>query len=388
MNTRETEVIIVGVGSVGSMAAWQLARQGIDVVAIDRFPIPGPFSAYAGESRIFRKVYAEGGHYTPLLQRAEEQWRQLEGESETELLALTGAVTIADEDHPDLRALLNASEANDLPYKLARGGEARKQFPGHNIQDSEAAFFDPQGGYVRSERAVMAALQLAAAKGASLLSNRKVRSIESGERGWTVTTDQEVVIAPKVIVATGTGSTPVTNALGTVLAVRPQILTWFPMKTQNAYSGPGAPVFLRRSGDARFYGFPSADGWTVKVAASVYLDDVDSMERPLTWDPDHLATIRSWVAEFLPDLVPEPIRTTVCADGYTSDSTGLLGPVPGMPGVVVAVGFSGHGFKMASALGAVAADYVLTGSSKTNVSYMDPARFMPEGRTLNSLTLA
>jgi sarcosine oxidase len=76
----EADVAVVGVGSVGSMASWQLAARGLRVVGIDRFPVPGPFSAYAGESRVFRMVYAEGGHYTPLLRRARDLWRELEAD--------------------------------------------------------------------------------------------------------------------------------------------------------------------------------------------------------------------------------------------------------------------------------------------------------------------
>ena len=62
----------------GGLAA---GRRGLRVIGIDRFPVPGPFSAYAGESRVFRMVYAEGGHYTPLLQRARDLWRELEAAS-------------------------------------------------------------------------------------------------------------------------------------------------------------------------------------------------------------------------------------------------------------------------------------------------------------------
>jgi sarcosine oxidase len=154
------------------------------------------------------------------------------------------------------------------------------------------------------------------------------------------------------------------------------------------------PVFLRRAEEdgrpdkAQFYGFPSADGWTVKVVASIFLGEVESMEKPPTWDPQHLDTIRAWVREFIPGLMPEPLRVAVCADGHLPDATGLFGKVPGMDGVVVAAGFSGHGFKMASALGAVATDLVLDGITATDVSFMDAARFLGPDARLTSLALS
>lgn len=390
METRTTDVVIIGAGSVGSMAAWQLAARGVKVIGLDRFSIPGSFSAYAGESRIFRTVYIEGGHYTPLLRRAQELWRRLESESGVDLLQKDGAVTIVGHGHPDLRALERASSDYALQHEILTGDAARARFPGHVIEDTDTVFFDPEGGYVRPEKAVIEALKAASRNGATWLGNRKVLAIEPAGSRWRVRTAQEAVVADKVIVSAGTGAGGIATALGTHLSVLPQVLTWFPMKTpgSGAYSGDGAPVFMRRSNDAQFYGFPSSDGWTVKVAASVYLEEVAGMERPLSYDPGHLETIRSWVRTYLPDLHPDPIRTAVCADGYTVDHTGLLGEVPGMPGVIAALGFSGHGFKMASSLGAVAAELAWDGSSATDVSFMDPGRFLPAGRTLSTLEFA
>jgi len=377
----EADVVVVGVGSVGSMASWQLAARGLRVIGIDRFTIPGPFSAYAGESRVFRMVYAEGGHYTPLLQRARDLWRELEAACGTTLLTTTGVVTIMDHDHPDHAALLRAGRERGLAFEVVTGDEARRRLPRHLIRDGDVALFDPEGGYLLSERAVFSAVRLAQRRGASFLGSRKVTAFERHRDRWLVRTDQEEVRAPRVLIATGTGAGPVCAALGTHLAVLPQVLTWFPVADPGLHR-TGQQVFIRSSRDAQFYGFPSTDGWTMKVAASIYLDEAASTARPLTWDPRHLDTVRSWVATFLPDLVAEPVKTVVCADGYTADGTGLLGWMPGMDGVAVAAGFSGHGFKMASSLGAVAADLIAEDTTATDISFMDPARFLNSQRAV------
>jgi sarcosine oxidase len=386
--TLDADVVIIGAGSVGSMAAWQLAERGLRVVAVDRFMVPGPFSAYAGESRVFRMVYAEGGHYTPLLQRARDLWRELEAASGAELLTITGVVTVMDHDHPDHEALLKAGRDRGLSYEVATGSQARRRLPEHLIRDGDVALFDPEGGFVRSERAVFSAVSLAERRGASFLGNREVRVLEREGDRWLVRTDREEVRAPRVLVATGTGAGALCEALGTHLAVLPQILTWFPIADRDLLARGEKHVFIRRSHDAQFYGFPSSDGWTMKVAASIYLDEVASMTRPVTWDPAHLHTVQSWVSTYLPALVPRPVRAVLCADGYTVDETGLLGLVPGMDGVVVAVGFSGHGFKMASSLGAAAADLIAEGTTSTDISFMDPARFLPAGGTTEMLPVS
>jgi sarcosine oxidase len=386
-NIIETDAVIIGAGSVGSMAAWQLAARGLRVTGIDRFPVPGPFSAYAGESRVFRMVYAEGGHYTPLLQRARDLWRELEAASGTELLNVTGVVTVMDRDHADHAALLRAGRERGLAFEVVDGDEARRRLPQHLIRDGDVALFDPEGGYVRSERAVFAAITEAQRHGATFLGDRQVLGLDRHAGGWSVRTGQEEVRAPRVLVATGTGAGPVCAALNTHLAVLPQVLTWFPIADPALLRRQPEQVFIRLSRDARFYGFPSTDGWTVKVAASIYLDEVTSMTRPVSWDPRHLDTIQSWVGTYLPALVPRPVKTAVCADGYTVDETGLLGLVPGMDGVAVAVGFSGHGFKMAAALGAVAADLLSDGGTATDVSFMNPVRFRPDGSALAGLPI-
>jgi sarcosine oxidase len=373
----EADVVVIGAGSVGSMAAWQLAIRGLRVVGIDRFTVPGPFSAYAGESRVFRMVYAEGGHYTPLLQRARDLWRDLEAASGAALLDNTGVVTIMDHDHPDHAALLRAGRERGLTFEVVAGDQARRRLPQHLIRDGDVALFDPEGGYLLSERAVFSALHVAQRHGASFLGNRKVTALEHQRDRWLVRTDTEEVRAARVLLATGTGAGPVCAALGTHLAVLPQVLTWFPIADPDLPRSQPEQVFIRSSRDAQFYGFPSTDGWTVKVAASIYLDEVASTAQPLTWDPRHLDTVRSWVGTFLPALVPEPVKAVMCADGYTIDETGLLGHMPGMDGVVVAVGFSGHGFKMASSLGAVAAELIAEGTATTDVSFLDPTRFLP-----------
>jgi sarcosine oxidase len=381
----ETDVVVIGVGSVGSMASWQLAERGLRVVGIDRFPVPGPFSAYAGESRVFRMVYAEGGHYTPLLQRARDLWRELEAASGAELLTVTGVVTITDHDHPDHAALLRAGRERGLRFEAVSGDEARRRLPQHLIRDGDVAIFDPEGGYVRSEHAVFSALELAQRRGATFLGNRQVTALERAGGRWLVRTGQEEVAGSRVLIATGTGAGPVCAALGTHLAVLPQVLTWFPIADHDLLAGQEQQVFIRSSHDAQFYGFPSTDGWTMKVAASIYLDEVASMARPVSWDPRHLDTVQSWVGTFLPALVPRPVRMVVCADGYTVDETALLGQVPGMDGVVVAVGFSGHGFKMSPSLGAVAADLIAEGTTTTDITFMDPARFLTPGQAIADL---
>ncbi len=369
------DVIVIGAGSVGSMAAWQLASRGHRVVAIDRSSVPGPFSAYAGESRLFRMIYREGSQYMPLLLRSRELWHRLEAESGRELLRITGGVTISREGVPSFEELLRSSREQRLEFELLQGEEARARLPLHAVDGDSLAFFDPNSGYVRSEQAVLAAAERARIAGAEFLEHRRVLGMEQRGELWSVRTQHETVTAPRVIVATGTGAGEFCEGLGARLAVLPQVLAWFPIRDPRAYAEQTQQIFLRYENDASFYGFPSADGWTAKVAASVYLDEVAGYDHPFELHPSYLEPVISYVEKYLPGLEPRPVRTATCADGYTADGTALLGPVDGMDGVVSAVGLSGHGFKLAPAFGAIAAELAIDGTTGVDIDFMHPNRF-------------
>lgn len=369
------DVIVIGAGSVGSMAAWQLAKRGHRVVAIDRSTVPGPFSAYAGESRLFRSIYREGNHYGSLIARSYELWRELEAESGRELLEISGGVTIGRAGVPSFEQLLATAQNQEQAFELLEGAAARNRLPLHAISDDSIALFDPNSGYVRSEQAVLAAVLCARAAGATFLERRIVNGIERVGENWSVRTQSESVTAPRIIVATGTGAGPFCKSLGTHLSVLPQVLTWFPIRDPSAYRERRHRVFLRYEEGASFYGFPSSDGWSVKVAASLYLDEVPHYDHPIELHPHYVDAVTEYVRKYLPGLEPKPVRVAPCADGYISDNTALLGNVAGLEGVVSAVGLSGHGFKMAPALGSAAADLAINGETSLNIGFMSPNRF-------------
>ncbi len=249
------------------------------------------------------------------------------------------------------------------------------------------AFFDPNSGYVRSEQAVLAATTLARSRGAGGLEHRKVLGAEQIGNTWHIHTDHETVTAPRVIIASGTGAGVFCESLNTHLAIKPQVLTWFPILDPKAYAEHQQQIFLRYESDASFYGFPSADGWSIKVAGSVYLDETPSYDHPFEVLPEYLDTVVSYVEKYMPGLDPRPVRTATCADGYTADGTAMLGRVAGLDGVVSAVGLSGHGFKLAPAFGAIAAQLAVSDAPVPGAEFMNPNRFLQGGQRVSSLLI-
>lgn len=132
--------------------SWQLASRGLRVIGVDRFSIPGRFSAYAGGNAHFPQAIRGRREYTPLLQRAQDLWRDLEKVSRTRLLNATGAGTRYDEHNPRLASLIAAAQKHDLDCELQWGEEARTKYPEHVIRDTDVTIVDPEGGYLNSEK--------------------------------------------------------------------------------------------------------------------------------------------------------------------------------------------------------------------------------------------
>ena len=377
----EADVVVIGAGSVGSMASWQLAARGLRVVGIDRFPVPGPFSAYAGESRVFRMVYAEGGHYTPLLQRARDLWRELEAATGAKLLEITGVVTIMDHDNPDHAALLRAGRERGLAFEVVTGTRPARACP----STSSGTVTSP----VRPGRRLRAQRARGVLRRHSWPSGTAQRSSANGTvTAWTARRRLVGPYRPGGGSRRGCWWRP-ERAPGRCAPRSERTCAVLPGPDLVPIADPGLLGRRRAAGvHPQLAGRP-----VLRLPEHGRLDRQGRGEHlpgrgRLDGQPAHLGSPSSrhrpvLGGHLLPALVPEPVKAVLCADGYTADETGLLGLVPGMDGVVVAVGFSGHGFKMASALGAVAADLLAEGTTATDISFMDPARFLESQRALS-----
>src|SRR5258706_3528441 len=86
------DVAVVGLGAMGSAAAWQSARRGAKVLGIDQFRAPHALGSSHGDTRITRLAIGEGEQYTPLVLRSNEIWREVERETGERLRMITGGL--------------------------------------------------------------------------------------------------------------------------------------------------------------------------------------------------------------------------------------------------------------------------------------------------------
>jgi sarcosine oxidase len=379
----DADVAVVGVGTMGAMASWQLARRGVQVLGFEQFAPGHDRSGAGGESRLFRTAYLEGSQYVPLLLAAQRLWRDLEGETGRDLLTLNGGLMIGDPEGQLLSSVRASIREHDLPHQELDHDEAARRYPQHRLQENEGMLLDEQSGFLRPELAVTLAAARAESLGARILRHEQVLGIEPEEDGVTVRTEGGAWRTREVVLSAGAWSDRLLPRAVPPLAVQRLVMTWFAAHDPGEFTIDRFPIFIRHTDGHDISGWPTLDGASVKVAVNYGYDCVEDPDRLDRSVEDQLMNvIRSAVAEQLPGLYPEPVRVGAYMDGYTPDRHAVLGAAPGLPHTFLACGFSGHGFKMSPAIGAAVADLVLDGTTTLPVGHLDPHRSLAAGSSV------
>jgi sarcosine oxidase len=366
------DAVVVGLGSMGAAAANRLAASGLRVLGLDRFDPPHGRGEHAGGSRIIRTAYMEGPEYVPLVRRAYELWRDLEAQTGETLLTVTGGVMIGRPDTIPVAGALATARDLGLAHEVLDAAEIRRRFPALTPADDEIGVFDEATGLVRPERAIAALLRLATAAGAVLRPGVTVEGWRAAGDGVTVTTGDGEVRADRLVLTAGAWSGGLTN-LSVPLRVERRVQHY---ARADGHGVGELPVWIWQSGGRIGYGLPTVDGAT-KAAFHDGAEDAGI-------DPDvgadvaseaELAELRAWLRGRLPGLAAAPaLPSKPCLYTLTPDTHFVLGPHPDHAGVVVACGFSGHGFKFAPVVGEILTDLVTTGTTAHSIGLFDPAR--------------
>jgi sarcosine oxidase len=369
------DVIVIGLGVMGASALWRLsARAGLRVAGIEQFEPGHARGASHGESRIFRTAYMEGESYVPLMRAARGLWADLERETGAALLLPTGCLTIGPPDLPAILGATASARAHGLAYELLDTPALAARYPQHAaLPAATVALWEPAAGVVRPEPAVRALVSAAATRGAAVLPGTAVLGID----GTAVRLADRVLTARHVVVAAGGWTGGLVPELAPALRPVRRVQGWFPVRPGADFTPGRFPVFLRETGGAVWYGMPSLDRATVKVAVH-YLSTVDEAVDPAAGprapDGADAAVLADLVGAGLPGLEPRPVRLVPCTYTLTPDQDFIVGQRADRPHTTVLCGFSGHGFKFAPLVGEVAAELALTGATSYPVGLFDPHR--------------
>lgn len=374
------DAIVLGLGGVGSAAACHLAGRRRRTLGIEQFQPAHDRGSSHGGSRIIRQAYHEHPDYVPLVRSSYELWRELEHNTDSELLTITGGLLIGPENGEVVQGALRSARQHLVPHELLSPPDIRRRFPLFHAGEGEAGLLEGTAGFLRPERAVRAHLQQAANAGADLHFGEVVTEWSATPGGGvSVTTDRDTYKAESLILAPGAWAPEVMRALGLPLVIRRHMMCWFdPIADAPLFSPEHFPIYLWQSSSGTIlYGFPAIDGPRGGAKAAIHTGgDIctpDELERGLL--PKDEEEIREQLSRLLPALNGPLLHSSACMYTLTPDEHFLLGPHPEWPQVTIACGFSGHGFKFCSVLGEILADLADTRMTRHSIEFLSPARF-------------
>jgi len=391
MMRNNVDTIVLGLGAMGSAAIYQLAKRGHRVLGIDQFSPPHDYGSSHGETRIIRQAIGEGEEYVPLALRSYELWREIEREAGRELLVITGGLILESQQSNTmmhgrrnfLAQTIQCATLFNLCHEILEPQDIRKRYPQFAVTN-EFGYFEYETGYLRPELCIQAQLDLAKRHGANLQTNEKVLSIKPDgfNKGVIVKTDRAVYGADKLIIAAGSWVTQFLEpAHAQHFKVYRQAMFWFKIQDdlQNQFLPGKFPTFiwvLQSGGENVFYGFPSLDGKTIKMASEQYVNVTtpEQVEREIT-EEEKNTMYKDYVLSRLPGITNACDEAASCLYTTTPDSNFVIDFYPGHPQVIIASPCSGHGFKHSAAIGEVLAELVLGGKSKIDVSSFGIDRF-------------
>lgn len=374
------DIGVIGAGIIGSMAAWQLAKQGHHVTVYEQWNTPNDRGASAGESRIFRTVYKEGAEYVPMLKKSLGMWDELQAARRLTVLQRCGGLTIGRPEHPDLTAVLDCAESEQLEHRVLDSSQMASEYPQFHLDDDEIGVFDPAAGVFRPELAVLAAREESRHLGAVYRPYTRVLNVRPAAHRIMIDTAEDARGFDKVVLATGPWAPELAGMGRGVVTPRRLVAGWFPAHDVGLHRPERMPISFRRHDDAGFAGYPILDGSAMKILPHhlprLELDTPEELPRFV--EPDFVRATERAVARLLPGLEPTAVRVSTWTEGYTPDTAPIVGPSPVDDRIVLAIGMSGQGFKFSPMIGSIVADFVGTGASDDAADIMDAHRFTQE----------
>ncbi|CAM4414349.1 Monomeric sarcosine oxidase [Mycobacterium basiliense] len=372
------DVIVVGLGGMGSSAAYHLATRGRRVLGLERHEPAHDKGSSHGGSRIIRQSYFEDPGYVPLLLRAYELWEKLAVDAGRDVYRLTGGLFVGPPDCLTVSGSLRASLEWGLPHELLDAAEITARFPNFTPQPEDIALYEAKAGIARPELTVRAHLDLAEKFGATMQFTERVLDWKQTTDGVRVTTDRSVYTAERLVICPGAWAPQLLGQLGVPIRVERQVMYWLdPVGGASRFIDH--PIFINENASgAQIYGFPAIDGPHGGVKVAFFRKGIDCT--PDTIDRSvqalEINEMTARVTELLPALAGPCLRAVTCMYSTTPDQHFVIAPHPHCAHVIVACGFSGHGFKFVPVVGEILADLATEGVTAQPISLFDPQRLV------------
>jgi sarcosine oxidase len=377
MSAHSYDVIVAGVGGMGAAACWHLARRGQRVLGLERFELGHAMGSSHGATRIIRLAYFEGSQYVPIVRRAHELWRETGEEAGMDLLHVTGSLDLAPEGAGFVERSRQSCLDHGLEHAVLDHAEIARRFPAFHLPKGHVGLWQPEGGFVNSEKAILAHVGLAQAKGAEIRVNEPVLEWRAtGHGGVEVITAHGRYSAGRLVLTSGAWMDQLNPALAPHLTKVKQAIGWFSVKNRAPFRMGAFPVFILTVDEGNFYGFPLFEHPGFKLGGPHFArEPIDPDQPDRTPSERQVKAIRDCLARYLPEAAGAPLSVKGCIYTVTPDEHFVIDRVPGAEQVVFASCCSGHGYKFASAIGEILADLATEGSTRFDISPFALSRF-------------
>lgn len=378
------DAIVIGIGSMGSSAAYHLAKNGAKVLGLEQFLITHDQGSHAGQSRVIRKSYFEHPDYVPFLERSYELWHELERMTGAEVYVRTGLLYSGRPLHPLMRGSRLSADSYGIPFQLLDRSTVKERYPFFNLPNDHEVWLEPEAGFITPERAILLYTDLAMKHGAEIRSGERVMHWERSRDGIIVTTDKGSYRAKKLVITAGPWAGKLIPGLSAQLVPSRQIVAWVMPKDPDRFTLGNFPCWTYADEDKPgvYYGFPILPvgrfggpiGLKMAYHHHASTTDADAVDRIIHEADEN--EVRQILTKVFPRMEARILTIKTCLYTNTPDEHFVIDFAPGQDeDVVIAAGFSGHGFKFASAVGEVMSDLALKGKTDTPITLFHANRF-------------
>ncbi|MCC6627052.1 MAG: N-methyl-L-tryptophan oxidase [Chloroflexi bacterium] len=373
--SEQYDAIVLGLGGMGSAAAYHLARRGQRVLGLEAFGPGHANGSSHGRTRIIREAYSESPQYMPLIQRAYALWRELEVESGQPLLRVTGGVAIGPADHESIQGVLASGRAWGVPCEVLSPAETERRFPAFRVPDGMVTVFQPNSGILAPEAAGRAHRDLAVRHGADLRFHEPAHGWAADGAGVQVTTGAGAYRAERLIITAGPWSGSVLSDLGIPLTVTRMVNVHFAPTDPERFWPEHCPIFGMRLPIGDYYGMPLLPGQGVKIGRHDAGEVCTPETARRTVSDGDIAALRQVLDQMMPGAAGRVLHTLTCLYTLTPDHHFVIDRHPTYPQIAYACGFSGHGFKFAGVVGEIMADLAIDETSRHPIDFLSARRF-------------
>ncbi len=383
------DVIVIGLGAMGSASVYQLSQMGVRVLGLDQYEPPHTLGSSHGETRMTRLAVGEGAAYVPLIKRSNEIWRDLETQTGERLHRFTGGYIISPKHGRSAfhgqgdfaTCTAHIAQQYGIAHTLHDAADLRQRMPMLNVRDDEHAYYEATHGMVVPERCIQVQLALARQHGATLHTGERVLSCEATADGVTVKTDHATYHADKAIISAGAWVKPFLPARHQSLTtIYRQLICWFEADDLEAFHADRFPWVLWTFPDMHgcFAVFARFDDGTpaVKCLTESYDQTVEPDTALRTVSQTEIdGMYDQFVQRLVRGLRRNSPKATACLYTNTPDEGFIIDQHPEHKRVWVASPCSGHGFKHSAAIGEALAQCVTRDHSDLDLSAFSFNRF-------------